>query len=1307
MKKRIITLLLVLALVLTLSAQVAAAQSDHYMVGYAKVDINPYNENTPDPNDLSAIPMAGNGFTDKRWSYPEKIDDNGDGVVDENDGLFATCVAITDQSGNTLLQFSVDTINANPLYVNPVRQQLVAKFPELSADRIMFNASHTHSGPDLSNSWKSGYECSDAYNAYMERLISQLVLAGEKALDDRTPATMYKGQLEANESKAHAGDIGDTLNESLPADQQVTVLKGEEHPDRVYNAVRHYLSTVQDAQRTVVRSKKSTNTITLSDGTEVGQYAYFSYPKENGLYIPDLTSEKTSYVGGDNFNGVSTTGTHAARSVYYADFKGNEVSEEYYKENAGQLAWWAADMTVVSSVDHVSETDDTMHVLEFRFDAKYNKKPIVIVNWRAHMTLNRSVSVDYRANSKLAELGNYTSYYQMSGDWANALRYALERYGYRAAFLQGAAGNINGGSRIESESSWLNYAPEATDAKGNVIKGTGEGYYDGVKLADTSYARNKGNIYGSELAEVVLECLDEHMVQINKNGGDIRSVQVKFQTTRQQVTMAGYQAGKYYAEHYNPASPTGLYKYEYIYWVDAEGNALVDEYGTPYTDAEGNVLTDANGNPMTELIPAEKVTEYCHVTSIHHANSMVNKFSSNAKASAALELNAIMIGNEFAMVTSPNELFDRYSETADQYDMSDNLWDIINDFSAGSYGEPFIAGYSNGSGSYLPSNATYFFSQDNDKYATGSYETLTSQYAPGNGEAVVHQFDIMLDFLQNEAANQPVTTEGYCNCCGKEVAWTQLTEDNGAIQVSNIRTGHYYLDSDITLERKQAMVGAKVCLDLRGHTLTVKNGFTVSAGAIVNLLGYGVVQGIDAPANGGVFSVDEGGTLNLYTATLRYAGEATTEGPITNGGIINLEGTLNMYGGVVEGTTVNWAGAAIYAGSQSHLNMYGGEVITGKAGASGSCVYARGSMYFTGDPTIPEIRVMPKGDGPALEDMITVEGRFTGTIKLNINNVTNGMDIGTAVDADLSNGRIYASSSRIAAVDGTDLKLLPAYAAAIVDEAGVMTYADSLAQAVEQYAGTGARVVLQKKNTEDITVSKDLYLDLNGYAITGTVTVEQGATLYGMDFATDDYDISDGKYGTIKKVTGTVTGAQATEDRDVYLKVEEAGNVSFHAVGLNMDTMALRPENGGMYYVNTFAGDEKVAAQVASYGIAMSVKGAPTAEDMGDTTKYSVLEGSFGTGTGTLLTGVMKEENGRATNSRNAAMPVYGRAYVQLTDGSYLFGVTRCRSLQQQVELADAQWLALSAEEKAALQSFYKTYQTAMAGWYIPNLKAN
>ena len=1153
MKKRIAVLLVLACLIGAAMLPVHAAESTYYEVGYAKVDINPYDYSTSDPNDLVAIPMAGNGFSERRLSEPSKIDDNGDGVVDEKDGLFATCVAITDSQGSTLLIISLDIISSSPLIVNPVRQRIVANHPEIDADRIMINSSHTHSGPDFSNAWKGGYDFSEDYIAYVERVISQVTLAADQALADRTPATMYKGTIEANDADCAQEPVGDTLNEIRAANvaagkaENVTVLTKQEHPElfgsRVYNGVRHYLVNTRPAEREITRNRNQSNNITLSDGTSMGRYAYYTYPKDaNGDYIGSTTETGTYHVGGDNFNGVKNVGEHWTTSQNFVDGNGNIVTEEYYKENAGTAtynkrwtlsgyvytwksggAFWKADVSIVDSVDHVSETDDTVQVLEFRFDEQYNKKPIILVNFRAHNTMNRSVSLDYRANDKLAALGDFTSYYQMSGDWVQALRSALEFRGYRAAYLQGAAGNVNGGSRIKAESAWKNWAPLATDANGDPIKGTGAGYNgDGYLVADTTHAMNAGNIFGSELSEVVIECLENNMVQINKDGGLIRSVQTKYQTERQQVSTFEYMAALDYRAHYNPASPLGLRKYTgQFYYEDADGNLLidtsngkskVDENGVATTDASGNTYVDSAGDPVvgvTKYVSAGTV----YITSVHHANSAASKYASNGKKSAALELNAIMIGKEYAMVTAPNELFDRYSTTADQYDMTDNLWSIVDDYTEGSYGEPFILGYSNDSKSYLPSKATYSFSSDNENYATGSYETLTSAYAAGNGEAVVQQFDIMLDFLQNEEATTPTTKEGYCSCCDKNVVFTQLTEDTSDLEIPNIRSGHYYLDSDITLDNKQTMIGAKVCLDLNGHTLTTSHGFTVTAGSALNLMGEGTVAGIEAPENGGVFSIQEGGALNLYKATVKYTGEATREGPIQNGGILHVEGTFNMYGGKVEGTTIYWTGGAAYVSATGRMNLYGGEITeasTGKDAYAGDCINNRGTVLLSGDAKVKSIYFMPNPSegGPVVGESLIVKDNYSGSAILVFQGKTvtgEGFQVGLSDNAKIANATLKVSGYATYSIADKGGKLIMTTAPGTCTHCGTPVVweplnADTLYVKTlttgHYYVETDASYLTQTNKT--IPAGNSVCLDLRGKTYDCTYRafdLETGATL--------------------------------------------------------------------------------------------------------------------------------------------------------------------------------------------------------------------
>jgi len=232
-------------------------------------------------------------------------------------------------------------------------------------------------------------------------------------------------------------------------------------------------------------------------------------------------------------------------------------------------------------------------------------------------------------------------------------------------------------------------------------------------------------------------------------------------------------------------------------------------------------------------------------------------------------------------------------------------------------------------------------------------------------------------------------------------------------------------------------------------------------------------------------------------------------------------------------------------------------------------------------------------------------------------------------------------------------------------------------------------------------------LDLNGINITGKITVKDGATLYGCDYATYDYDISDGVYGKITTIKGNSAPAPYTEDRDVSLPVTEDDGTSFHAVGLNISSMALNTASAGLYYINNFDGDSFVKEQIASYGVALSLTEEPTAENMGDTSLFTQFDGStFGSGdaTSSLVYGIMKPQNGATMNSHYAAMPIHGRAYAKLTSGEYLFGVTRTRSLRQQLELADKYYFGLY---ETSLKEFYTSYQKTLVTWDVPNLLAS
>lgn len=128
-------------------------------------------------------------------------------------------------------------------------------------------------------------------------------------------------------------------------------------------------------------------------------------------------------------------------------------------------------------------------------------------------------------------------------------------------------------------------------------------------------------------------------------------------------------------------------------------------------------------------------------------------------------------------------------------------------------------------------------------------------------------------------------------------------------------------------------------------------------------------------------------------------------------------------------------------------------------------------------------------------------------------------------------------------------------------------------------AANGKPVKLLANSNEKITVSGDLYLDLNGYTL-AELTITDG-TLYGMDTTTDDYSCTGG-YGKIATLNGNYAAHhQLADNLQRYLAVEEGSGVSFHRFYLGITHKSLQPGAKGVGYKALFAGDDLVKQQLA------------------------------------------------------------------------------------------------------------------------------
>ena len=153
--KRILTLILTAALVLGLCACAGGAPKG-LSVGFGRADITP----------TMKVGLHGYGNVNERQSQ---------GVFNK---LYATCIAITGESGETVLLYTVDLISVNGQLTESFRPA-VSEATGVPVENITASGTHTHSGP--SPSGNSMY--------WTDIFVPKMVEAAEAAMADRSKVT--------------------------------------------------------------------------------------------------------------------------------------------------------------------------------------------------------------------------------------------------------------------------------------------------------------------------------------------------------------------------------------------------------------------------------------------------------------------------------------------------------------------------------------------------------------------------------------------------------------------------------------------------------------------------------------------------------------------------------------------------------------------------------------------------------------------------------------------------------------------------------------------------------------------------------------------------------------------------------------------------------------------------------------------------------------------------------------------------------------------------------------------------------------
>lgn len=107
------------------------------------------------------------------------------------DFLYATCIAVTDEKGNTLLFITVDMQSVAKSWGEAARA-LVSQETGVPGENIHIASTHNHSGPGQNSDYQGVTAFKEVYNA-------SIVRAAKAAMEDRSPATIEAGSTETQD----------------------------------------------------------------------------------------------------------------------------------------------------------------------------------------------------------------------------------------------------------------------------------------------------------------------------------------------------------------------------------------------------------------------------------------------------------------------------------------------------------------------------------------------------------------------------------------------------------------------------------------------------------------------------------------------------------------------------------------------------------------------------------------------------------------------------------------------------------------------------------------------------------------------------------------------------------------------------------------------------------------------------------------------------------------------------------------------------------------------------------------------------
>jgi len=530
-------------------------------------------------------------------------------------------------------------------------------------------------------------------------------------------------------------------------------------------------------------------------------------------------------------------------------------------------------------------------------------------------------------------------------------------------------------------------------------------------------------------------------------------------------------------------------------------------------------------------------------------------------------------------------------------------------------------------------------------------------------------------------------------------------------------------------------------------TAAQAGGMIFNVGGTANIFGGTIdASGLSSTAEGVIIRNASNGTCNIYNATL--IGGTTTG----NGGAISNGATLNVYTDVVIKNGSAAQGGNIYSTTKA-IKIWG-NVTGGTATAKGGNIYSAYSTYVYGkidNGSAPEggniyqsqytlflfgaeIANAKQGGGVYIKTgaKVTIGGNtVTAMNKMDESSFVNlYLPTGTLIGLGTANEPLLATANvgitqeneaePIASTETTNLAQGVEYSdvfykqgaeCGVVEIDGKLYFQDYVAYAFyaqdDTYKSQGyysiedamahtdvIYVQLCADRNEDLNVSSDLYLDLAGFSINATVNVAEGATLYGLDSATNDFDIADG-YGKIAAINGNYAmlhGKKLTTQTNRYVTIVEESGISFHRYYAAVTAISLDPSNDALGYKATFRGDEMVRAAVESFGYNMWV----------NESKVITKLQNGGFADGQILT--LRLKNILAAGG--GEMQIHAQAVVKFRHiADHAVGSTQSTTMKSVLQAVNAAWADYSDAQKQAVEALCAKYEITK-NWELSNIIA-